>query len=354
MVKGKNILFIVSCMEKGGTQRVVSNLANYLAQNHQVTIMTIIDSKQEYPLADTIKIVDISNRSRSKLRQAIGIVGHLHRDFKKMKKDDTVIFSFLVNTNLMVLLSSLGMGLPIIISERNDPKNDGRSFLVRVATYCLYPFAKKIVFQTKYARNLFPKKIRKKGVIISNPLSKMEIVDRQESIRTKSIVSVGRLIEQKNHKMLINSFSEVSKIFTDYKLIIYGEGPLRASLEKQINILGLEGRVLLPGVVDDIHEHIVIASIFVLSSNYEGQSNALLEAMSLGLSCITTNCSGIDELVDEDNGVLVDVGNEAMLTGAIMDLLSDHDRRETMGKAATQSLKSLSIDQIIHKWLELV
>jgi glycosyltransferase involved in cell wall biosynthesis len=341
-------------MEKGGTQRVVSNLANYLATHHQVTLMTIIDSKQAYPLSDTIKVVDISNRNLSKLRQAIDIVGYLHRDFKRLKKKDTVIFSFLVTTNLMVLLSSFGMGLPIIISERNDPKKDGRSFLVRVATYCLYPFAKKVVFQTKYAMNLFPKMVQKKGVIISNPLSKMAEVNRQESSETKSIVSVGRLIEQKNHKMLINSFSEVSKIFTDYKLIIYGEGPLRASLEKQINTLGLEGRVLLPGVVDDIHEHIVNASIFVLSSNYEGQSNALLEAMSLGLPCITTNCSGIDELIDEDNGVLVDVGNEAMLTGAIIDLLSDRNRRETMGKVATRSLKTLSIDQIIHKWLELV
>ena len=354
MVNSKNVIFIVSCMEKGGTQRVISNLANYLAPLYNVTIIMIIDSKCEYVLEDNIHLVDFSNRSNSKPRQMIRIVKKLHHYFREIQSENSTVFSFLVNTNLMVLFSSIGKGIPIIISERNDPKNDGRGFMARLSAYCLYPLAKKIVFQTNYAMQLFPHWIKKKGVIISNPLSGIDCVRNPETSREKKIVSVGRLILQKNHEMLIKAFAEVSTIFPDYSLTIYGEGPLRSALENQIKELDLEDRVFLPGVVDDIYQRIINASVFVLSSNYEGQSNALLEAMSLGLPCITTNASGINELVNSRTGILVKVGDVADLSNALISLLSDSALREEMGKAASQSLESLSIEHIINKWLELI
>lgn len=121
--------------------------------------------------------------------------------------------------------------------------------------------------------------------------------------------------------MLIRAFAKIASKYPDYTLFIYGEGPLRRDLESLIKTLHLGNQVFLQGFKKNIHELISDAEFFILSSDFEGLSNALLEAMCMGIPCITTNVSGIDEVIhDKINGVLVSPGDEEKMVQA-MDLL---------------------------------
>ena len=201
----------------------------------------------------------------------------------------------------------------------------------------LYPLADGFVFQTKEAQEYFDKKIQKKSVIIPNPINEEFICEPYNGEREKKIVTVGRLEEQKNHKMLIKAFSKLPEGLSEYKLIIYGEGSLRPELEKQIKELNLLGRVFLPGQVDDVKNRIYKAGLFVLSSNYEGMPNALMEAMALGVPCASTDCpcGGPRFLIkNEYNGLLYNVNNELELKLAINKIIGDEELSKKISKNA--------------------
>lgn len=115
----------------------------------------------------------------------------------------------------------------------------------------------------------------------------------------KKIVTVGRLTVQKNQKLLIESFSEVLKKYPNIILEIYGDGEKREELKYIIKTLGVSNNVIFKGNILNVHEAIADAGLFVLSSDYEGLSNALMEAMMMGLPCISTTCAGSDELISD-------------------------------------------------------
>ena len=169
------------------------------------------------------------------------------------------------------------------------------------------------------------------------------------------IVSVGRLDAQKNQKMLIDAFAKMKEKFPNYKLYIYGEGSLRTQLSKQIKMLGLSGNVILKGNVLDIHSQIADASMFVLSSNYEGLSNALLEAMMMGLPCISTNCAGSDEvIVDGINGVLVPVGNVDALSAAMIKIADDKSFAHRIGLVARNTAEVFKTENVMEQWISVI
>lgn len=351
--KKKNVIFITSCMGKGGTQRVICNLANYFINEYEVSILKLFSDEMSYDIDKRINILDFSCNDRKKIIQIPILIIKLRDFFKKLNKEDTVILSFLTKVNLFVLLSKIGIDIPVIISERNDPKYDGRNVIIRFLCNITYPYADKIVFQTKYAKSQFNNTLQKNGVVISNPIIIKEsevLKDDEEIVEKDIIVSVGRLIPQKNQKLLIEAFSELSMEFKDIKLIIYGEGNLRKDLQLLINNLNIANRVSLPGVVDDIHKKMKQARCFILSSDYEGQSNAILEAMSLGLPCITTNCSGISEIINERNGVLIDVGNKQQLIEKMRRILKDKKYAKRIGEEARKSANNLTLEKIAYMW----
>ncbi len=155
---------------------------------------------------------------------------YLMRKYFKLSKPDTIV-SFMKDINIMTLISCLGMNKKIIVSERNHPllNNDGKSkrpFVIRALTRILYPFSYKIVFQTSYAMKCYSSDIQDKGVIIPNAISN-NIINPHEGVRSKVIVACGRLVEQKNFKLLIQAFAKIKKIHNDYQLHIYGDGHLK-------------------------------------------------------------------------------------------------------------------------------
>ena len=177
------------------------------------------------------------------------------------------------------------------------------------------------------------------------------------TVERKEIVTVGRLEPQKNQKLLINAFSELAKKFPDYTLVIYGEGSLRKKLEKYIESKGLKDRVFLPGAKNNIQEYIKDASLFVLSSDYEGIPNALIEAMAIGLPCVSTDCSpgGARELITNgENGVIVECRNSNELATAMARLLTDRESAKRMGTNAKKIYTRVDKNLVCNRWLDLI
>ena len=221
----------------------------------------------------------------------------------------------------------------------------------------LYKKADKIVFQTNDAMNYFSEDIRKKGIIIPNPLNPIFLNSYYEGKRKKTIVSVGRLEEQKNQLMLIRAFSKISKEFNEYNLKIYGEGTLRSKLQNEIDRLELNEKVKLCGISNNIKEDIKDASLFIITSNYEGMPNALMEAMALGLPVISTDCpcGGPKFLIEnKKNGILIPVGDEKVLIESIRMILNNNKFAIQIGKNALEIGEKLSPNIINQKWNDLI
>lgn len=284
------ILFTTGCMNEGGAERVVANLANAFAKDNEVSIVITINDTSKYELNSDILFYSLDEDKVPK-----NIVLKNVKRMKKFKKiikcfKPDIIVSFLPEPSYRALLLSFFNKIPVIVSVRNDPKVEYKSLKDKILMRLLYPLASGFVFQTKEAQEYFGSKIQSKSIVIPNPVDKRFLEKNCEGQRSNTIVTVGRLEEQKNHELLINAFSKITNEIPEYKLIIYGEGSLRERLEQQIKNLKLEEKVLLPGVEKNIEEKIYNARLFVLSSNYEGMPNALMEAMALGIPSISTDC----------------------------------------------------------------
>ena len=160
-------------------------------------------------------------------------------------------------------------------------------------------------------------------------------------------------MKQKNQLLLLKAFKRVVSIRPEYKLVIYGDGPERPMLEKYILENGMVDIVDLPGSVKNIYDIIADAEIFVMSSNFEGMPNALIEAMCLGLACISTKVSGATDLIQDGvNGDLVDIGDEQGLAEKIIRLIDDEKRRKAYAINAMQLNELLNTERIVKQWLD--
>ncbi len=343
----KKIVFVVGGMTRGGAERVISILSReYIRKGWNVSIVLLLFSNIEYKLEDKISIVDLSGKISSRIMRAPYWVIKLRKYLKSEKPD--VVVAFAARVNVMMMLSAFGLKVKKIISERNDPMHDGRGRFTQLLIQLLYPRADKIVFQTTRTMQYFDKRIRKKGLVIYNPI---EVDKKAQTAKSHKIVSVGRLEKQKNHRILIEAFSEIVKKYPEYELWIYGEGTLRNDLQSLSNKMGINNCVFLPGIAKNVHEQIADAQMFILSSDYEGLSNALMEAMMMGLPCISTNCAGSDELIEHNvNGLLVPVGDKKGLEASMEKLILDKELADRLSENARNSSKKYSIESVMSQW----
>ena len=355
------ISILLSSLSGGGAERVVCNLSNYLAdKGHDVTILTF-SAQKTYYLSDKvthIPLYDDVNKKGNFLIKNITRIYKLRKYFKKQTPD--VYMTFLPTLSKVMLSNRKLIRCPVILAERADP-----------ATYCttdkdkekivsLFSKADAYVFQTEDARKYYNEVWGLKKdyeTVIPNAINEEFIGKVYEGEREKVIVSAGRMNSQKNFPLLINSFNNIKDEFPEYNLCIYGGGALLESNRELAKSLGMESRVEFPGYVTDIGDKIKDASLFVLSSDYEGMPNALMEAMAVGLPCISTDCpvGGPKFLIDDGiNGLLTEVGNEKHLTDAIRKMLSDYDKALSMGKEATKISDTLSPDRIYGQWEKFI
>jgi glycosyltransferase involved in cell wall biosynthesis len=209
-----------------------------------------------------------------------------------------------------------------------------------------------VVFQPNHAQQYFDKSITEHSKIILNPI-KNDIYDIFYEGERKNIVTAGRLTSMKNQLMLIDAFSRISNL-TDDNLLIYGQGNYYDILKNRINELKMDNRIFLMGNSDKLHEEIKSAKMFVLSSDLEGLPNALMEAMALGLPCISTDCQGGGArmvIENDENGFLVPVGDVDALAEKIKYLLSlSQEERDKIGKNARKSAENFKADVVCQKW----
>ena len=347
----KRTIFFVSSLGDGGAQRVISILSEKMVQTGMdVEIVTYLDVPIVYTICPEVKVTCVEKCTGKK--SILSNVLWLRKYFKKNAK---IVLSFLAPFNMIALTAVMGTKVPIVVADRNDPAKVPVNPVVRFARDLLYGFADQVVVQTEKNKAYF-KRLQNKTQVIYNPVDLKEYTGcALDCDKEKIIVTAGRLMPQKNQKMLLNAFRKVSEKFPEYQLVIYGEGNYREELENYVTDLGLEGKVLMPGSVTDLYDRIKKASLFILSSNYEGMPNALIEAMCLGLPVISTKVSGATDLINhQKNGLLVDVGAEEQLADAMEQMLSDDQMRNDMAAEAVRLAQKLLPDEILKQWQEII
>lgn len=346
--KKTRYLFFVGALREGGAERVISILTRHMAQKGMdVKILLYYEDAPFYSIDPRVECVHVRKETGSG-----NVAKNLLWIRRFFKENADVVLSFLAPFNMLALTANLFGGVPLIVADRNDPRHVPANKPVRMARDLLYRFASGVVVQTKNNRAYFSKVVQDKSTVIYNPIDlgdKAGLALRTE--KEKKIVSVGRLMPQKNQAMLLEAFARVHKQFPEHQMVIYGEGPSREALEQQAKALDLEGFVHLPGSVKDVHDRIAGAELFVLSSHYEGMPNALIEAMCLGLPVISTGVSGATDLIEDGkNGLLVDCGDVDSLAAAMTKMLQEKKFSTACAENATQLNAMLTVDRICGQW----
>lgn len=334
----------------GGAEKQSVLLANALAErNHEVTLISLCGNEKCYAISEKVRYIFIPDRRKGFL-SIVSRFFDLRKTLKKIRPDITINFWF-QPTYMNVLMPDSITG-KVLYSERNDPGDREYSKLLRIVRTLTLPFVDGFVFQTKGAAGYFNKKIRRRSVIIPNPVNVGTELKQPEK-REKVIITAGRLHPQKNQKLLINAFSLISDRFPGYRLVIYGDGELKDELLALAGELKIEDRVVIHEAIPNILEKVNEASLFVLSSDYEGLPNALLEAMALGVPCISTDCKpgGARELIiNGENGLIVPRNDANRLAKAMKYMLEHESDALMMGKKAGKISSSHSFKKIYDKW----
>lgn len=343
----------IGTMQGGGAQRVVSILSKYLVEKgYLVNIITTSDAIVEYEIDNRIKLFSLISQTNLIFAKQLECFIKLYFHIRKEKYD--VIFSFLPMTCIYVALCKvLGCKFKMISSERMDPAQDPASKILRVIRNWSYEKSDYNVLQTIDAKRYFSCKIQNKSTIIYNPINEQLPFPTYDN-REKKIITAVRLEKQKNVELLIDAFAIFNKKYPDYKLEIYGQGSLENVVRKKISEYGLEESVLLAGFKQDIYEHMKNASFFVLSSDYEGVSNSMLEALCLGLPVVSTDhpIGGARMFItDAKNGFLSPVGDAKKLADNMCKVLclSEEQYGEMCKNAATVRSK-LETNSICYQW----
>ncbi len=348
-------------MNSGGAERVASTLANaWASRGDQVTLMPTFSGGGEcfYSLSPDVHLVYLANLVSSRARTLFNRLARLRalRRFIISERPD-VIVSFLSNVNVASIVASIGLGIPIIVCERTDPFAMPTSKLFWISCRLTYPLADALMVQTKavaakYTSTGWPLPLVR---VIPNPIPR-KILDIEQNVSAdekKRFLSVGRLVEEKQFGMLIKVFASIASNNHSLTLRIVGDGPLRQVLEQQIVDLNLAGCVELLGRSASIAEELAQADAFVLTSAYEGFPNALLEAMAVGLPCVTFDCpSGPREMsMNGQVALLVPLNDERTLAHELERLMMDDDLRCSLGKKARASVQErFALERVLEQW----
>ena len=359
----RRIAFHLNCLEQGGAERVVTNLAHqFLANGYEVLIATEWVGENEFQIDPGIRRVVVGpteeDRKKGRLYQILKRVTRL-RGFVKREKPD-VLIAFGRKANYRSLMSTLGLKTPVIVSVRTDPTGHYDRLADKIQIPLLFPHAAGFVFQTQGQKEFFPKGAQRKSRIILNPLNDKYIGVPRPQKRTKTVVQSGRLVDFKNQLMLIRAFVKVHEKHPDYDLKIYGgdsHDGTKELLEALIAEKNAGSFVKLMGASDELEKVLNDAAAYAFSSDWEGLPNALLEAMALGLPIVATDCPcGGPRTVIQDgyNGLLVPIMDEDAMAEGICRLIENPREAERMGENARKIGAAANGQAVFEQWRDYI
>ena len=354
------IALVISALGAGGAERVIVTLANaWAARGWEVALITFDPpGTQPYYRVDprvALRQLGVPSAGHPRwraIRQGLRRVRALRQVLRTAAPD--LAISFLAKINVLTVLASRGLAMPVVVSERNNPERQRFRGTWSWLRQRLYGTAWCVVTPSRGVLESFPQRIRARGRVIPNPVDLTPAASPRRGARR--MVAVGRLVQQKGFDLLLHAFAKIAPAHPEWTLTIWGEGEQRAPLEALRARLGLAERVRLPGLTARPGQWVEEADIFVLSSRYESFGNVITEAMAAGLPVIAFDCpwGPGDILRDGVDGLLVPPEDVEALGAAMHRLIVDADLRERLGAAATRNVQRFARDAIIAQWDALV
>lgn len=364
------LCLVVSSLASGGAERVLATLANHwIADGHQVTIITLASEADDRlrlrPGVTRIALgmMTPSTTTAHAFRNNWLRVKHLRDEIRRSRPD--AVISFLSTTNVLTLVATRTLHVPVVVSERIDPREEKLAAPWAGMRRLLYPRADALVVQTPdvagWAVRFVP---AQKVHVIPNPVTPPRRSSDLEGAGTPEwlarsvprVVAMGRLTRQKGFDLLLRAFAKCRERHPEWSLVILGEGEERSRLEALACELGIESNVALPGHVPDPVIVLQRADLFVLCSRYEGFPNALVEAMACGVPVVATDCpSGPRHIVrDGIDGLLVAPESPDTLVAAMEALMGAPDMRRRLGAQGVDVVRRFSLRRVMHKWDDLL
>ena len=352
---------VIADLSAGGAQRVFTQLANGWAERgRRVCVITLSAADRDFfQLSSQVQRISIgglgsSNDLIASVKANISRIWSLRTILRDLGAP--VVLSFIGTMNVITILATVGLGIKLIISERNDPALQSLGRMWNFLRRKTYVMADIITANSSGAvKTLEAWAPRQKPVLVPNPVA-VPPDDSRANLPGPSILNVGRLAPQKAQDILLDAFSVVLKEAPEWYLVIAGTGPLKEKLHEQANQLGIADRVLFTGQIDDPFPYYRATRIFALPSRFEGTPNTLLEAMSCALPCVVSDASsGPLDYVEHDNtGLVVSAGDAVDLAEALSRLIRNNALCEQLGSAARNRTGDLGIDQVLDIWEETI
>ncbi|MDO9155204.1 MAG: glycosyltransferase [Paludibacter sp.] len=351
-MNNKKILIINNGLAGGGIERASVSMANYFVTlGYEINVVAVYKSEHFFTLDPRISFTEptFSRETTNRNLYVLKMMAFVRKTVKEIRP--YVILAFGEWTNSFVVMAISGLQIPCFLSDRMSPSLH-LTPIHRYLKKIYYKKAKGIIAQTNYAKDVIKYRTGAKNIkVISNPVNCIERVD---CVQKNRIVTVGRLSVEKGHRYLIEAFARVKD--KTWELSIVGDGKERETLELLATNLGITDRVIFHGHQKDFSLQLSEAQIFVLPSLKEGFPNALIEAMSVPLACISSNCvAGPSDIIEDGvNGLLVETGNVDALADALNRLIENPDLRDNIAGEAYKIRETLAFDKIANKYLEFI
>lgn len=356
MKKKKHVAFLIMDFSNGGgTERVTSVIANNLKKkNYEISVISCQNGERSrFFLENGVNLFSLhGEKENNKILRKIRTYNIL-KEIVIEKKIDIIIA---VDVALYLYLFPLQIRhICKCIAWEHFNYYIAKNRVIKLARKLAAKYADGIVVLGKNDLNNYKKNINniKNIKYIYNPIAIK--IDPSANMKSKNIIAMGRLAEQKGFDLLIESWSKLEKDFPDWTLNVFGEGSLREVLEKQIQRYKLE-QIHLRGYAKDVDFELLNSSIFVLPSRYEGFVLVLMEAQAKGLPCVAFNCKeGPAEIIDDGvNGFLVEPLNTEMFAQKLRILMENERLRNEFSEKSTKDLGRFNTDKIINKWIDII
>ena len=356
----------------GGAEKVLVEVVGALKRaGHEVSVLTFDapGGKSFYPLEQDVRrmCLRIGDPARkSGVSDTLKRMRTLRRTIRDERPD--AVIAFMHSMFIPLSLAMAGSGIPLIDSEYIVPEHY-RTRRLEFLLLCVSAlFVRRMTVISEAVRSLYPGFLRRRMSVIPNPVyraadphqTEHEPLQKKGDSARSLILSVGRLDPQKDQACLIRAFAGLAPDYPNWDVKIIGEGALRGDLEALIKEKGLERRITLPGLTQDIHAEYAAADLFVLPSRYESFGLATAEALAHGVPAIGfADCPGTNEIIqDGTTGRLVPGGSDeerARSLAAGMKELMDHpDQRTAYGMAGRESVAAYSLEHVSERWESLL